>query len=134
VSFHDDKPGPSNRRFGLVIGAILAAFGAFPLVHDREPHVPLLAIGAALVVTGLVLPRALAWPKRGWMALGAVLGRVTNPILLGLLYFVVVTPFAFVVRMFGAEPLTLAVDKTRATYWSPREQRRIDPDTLKRPF
>jgi hypothetical protein len=66
--------------------------------------------------------------------LGGALAKVVNPIVLALLFFVAVTPMAFVMRMLGKRPLRLAPDRTAATYWIKREPPQGGASSMKRQF
>jgi hypothetical protein len=63
------------------------------------------SIGAVLILLGATFPDALRPVYRAWMGLALVLSRVTTPIFMGIVYFLVVTPIALVMRVFGYDPL-----------------------------
>jgi len=95
------------RRFGLTTGAIVAAlFGlGFPWLLDRPlPPWPFV-LGAVLALWALVHPRSLEPVYLAWMKLGLLLNRITTPIILGTLFFLVFTPIASVMRLFGRDPM-----------------------------
>jgi hypothetical protein len=63
------------------------------------------ALAVLLIVPALVFPRSLSWIYRRWMALGHVLGWVNTRIILGLIFYGVVTPIGFVRRLLGKDPM-----------------------------
>jgi hypothetical protein len=67
-----------------------------------EPGVVLAAIGTALILGGLVLPGRLGPVFRAWMGLAHLLSRVTTPLFLGFVFFIVLTPIGLVMRLFGS--------------------------------
>ena len=75
-------------------------------------------VGTLLAASALVVPTRLGPVSRGWMAFAHRLSRVTTPILLAVIYFVVLTPTGLVMRLFGRRPLSRSRD--RATFWVPR--------------
>jgi hypothetical protein len=129
------EPG-SDRAFGCTVGTILMVIGAAKAfaAGTLSPMACLIFMtGAVLLLLGIVVPSRLSVLNKSWLKLGIAIGRVINPIILALLFFLVVTPTAFVMRMFGRRPLRLAPDRTAATYWIERNP--VDqPSSMKRQF
>jgi hypothetical protein len=112
----------SNRKFGLTLGiiAILFSIGS-ALVRHQPPRLWLAGLGAFLVVLALVTPSWLGPLNRLWFRFGLLLARVTNPIVMGILFFGVMTPMAWFVRLRGQDLLRLKRDSAAASYWIDRE-------------
>lgn len=97
----------AGRRFGLTVGgafvvlAAIAAWRGWPVVSAVAG-----VLGLGLTIAGLAIPTRLGPVERGWMRLAAVISRVTTPIVMGVLYFVVITPVGLLTRIFGHHPLT----------------------------
>lgn len=109
-----------GRRFALTVGGaflVLAALSRWR-GHDVAPAT-LAAIGALLLLAGLVAPGYLSPVFRGWMALGLLISRVTTPAFMALLYFGAITPMALVMRVLGRSPLRGAPGET--TFWARHE-------------
>lgn len=106
-----------SRRFGLLVGAVFVAIALISRWRGRSEEVvwTLGAIGAVLVVAGALVPVALGPVYRGWMALARGLSRVTTPIFMGVVYFVVMTPMGLVRRLVGSNPLV--VKETADGFW-----------------
>jgi hypothetical protein len=108
------KPAlPSNRSFGWTFT------GVFALGAILYPWVIALAAATALVT--LVRAQWLAPLNRAWMAFGAVLHRVVSPVVLGIIYFGVFTPVAYVMRAAGRDVLARRFDKQLPSYWIDRD-------------
>ncbi len=103
---------PSDRSFGFLVAAGLGALGM------RHPW--LLAAGAVLAVVAAVLPRILRGPKRVWLSLGFLLSLIANPLVLGVLFFAVITPTGLLMRAVGRDPLHLKPNARLPTYWIKR--------------
>ena len=71
---------------------------------------------------------------KGWMAFAHALGWVNTRILLVLFFFVVITPAAVVMRLFGKDLLSLRLEPGAETYWKPKEQSPLDPQSYLRQF
>ena len=82
-----------------------------------------MSLAGALLLLAFVAPSLLRQPKRAWLFLGFLLGMVVNPIVLGFLFFVVITPAALIMRLFGRDAMRLRGDRDASTYW----QIRSDP-------
>ena len=108
-----------GRRFGLTVGAaflVLAAIGLWR-GHVVAPTV-FATLGIPLIVAGLVVPTRLGPVFRAWMDFAHRLSRITTPILLAVIYFVVLTPTGLVMRLFGRRPMHRPV--SHPSFWLPR--------------
>jgi hypothetical protein len=120
------------RRFGVVVGAAFLVFGGISRWrgHSVAPEV-MWTVGGALVVAGLLIPGQLGPVYRAWMGLAHALSKITTPIFMGLIYFVVFTPIGLVRRAFGANSLVRAKGDSFWITRAPGTARRGD---LKRQF
>ena len=90
-------------------------------------------LGVALIVPGLLAPRLLGPVQRVWMRAAHVMGEVNSRIILGIFYFVVFTPFGFVLRRFR-DPLDRSLTDGRTSDWIRREPVPVDPARYERQF
>jgi len=80
------------------------------------------------------------WPailvplNRLWFRLGRLLHRVVNPLVMGLLFFVVITPYGLLMRLFGKRPLALEFDRGAASYWLARNTNELQPGPMTRQY
>ena len=108
-----------GRRFGLTVGGAFLAIAAFFWWRDHPTRAAVVAaLGGALALAGLAIPARLGPVFRGWMRFGHAISRVTTPIFLGIVYFLVILPFGVVRRALGKNALTRA--QTAAGYWVSR--------------
>jgi hypothetical protein len=96
---------------------LLAALAAWPVLRGGHLRVGLLAGGVVLVLLGAVWPRALRGVNRLWLLLGQALGRVTNPLVAGLLFLLLITPLGLLLRRMGRLSLRLRKDSPARSYW-----------------
>jgi hypothetical protein len=95
-----------GRRFAFTVGAaflVLAALSRWR-GHPAAPIV-LGALGTLLLAAGMLAPGRLGPAYRAWMGLALAVSKVTTPILLGVVYFGVLTPTGILMRLFGRRPL-----------------------------
>ena len=113
--------GPSDRKFGLTIGAVLGIIGVVRLIFHHSHWAWWLGAGLAFILFGLLWPAALHPLNRAWMLLGLVLYKIVNPIVMALLFFTTITPVGALMRLCGKDPLRLRRDPAAASYWIARD-------------
>lgn len=115
-------PLPSNRKFGIIIGAILMAFGTVPwlLGRSQELNLILLIMGGALFLLGLVVPAILAPLNYGWMKIGLLLGAIVNPLVMLVMFLVAFLPIALILRAARRDALQLKRKQGTESYWNER--------------
>ena len=122
------------REFGLVTGGIIAGlFGLFfPWVLEVAiPYWPWI-VGGTLGAWALITPSTLRPFYRTWMRFALILSRITTPLIMGLVYCLVITPTAFIMRAMGRDPMTRRFDKNASTYRTP--SKKAPKDQMERPF
>jgi hypothetical protein len=106
-------------KFALTVGGAFLVLALFFRWRERESAAVVLAtIGGVLVLAGLVMPTRMGPVQAAWMALGHAIGRVTTPIILGILYFGLLTPMGLLRRTFGGNPIRH--DESSGSFWIDR--------------
>jgi hypothetical protein len=105
------------------MGAAFLLIGLAPLRHAKPVRLWSLALSAAILLLAWIRPAVLHPANGMWMALGRFLGKVVNPVVTGLLFYLVFTPAAMVLRWLGKDPLRLRMDRAAPTYWIERGAR-----------
>ncbi len=127
-SFHESYEreeeivGSSDRSFGIVFTVVFTVIGLWPLLGANPPRWWSLAIAAAILAVSLLRPGLLARPNKLWMRFGLLLHKVTNPIIMGLLFFVVMTPMGLGRRLFVRDPMNLKRREDLESYWVSRDE------------
>jgi hypothetical protein len=119
----------AEREFGLIVGGIFALLGAWWLYRGKFTNVAqiMAALGLLLVMLGLVFPRVLIYPNKAWMLLAEVLAFVSTRIILGIVFFFIVTPIGFIKRLMGWDPLSRRARSSGESHWKPYSERQRDP-------
>jgi large-conductance mechanosensitive channel len=138
-NYGDDEPpqAGSDRAFGCTVGTVLMVIGAAKafVAGAVTPASFLIVVpGTVLLLLGIVAPSRLSALNRFWLKIGAVISKIVNPIILAVLFFLVISPMALVMRIAGRRPLRLAPDRTAASYWIARERSEGEPSSMKRQF
>jgi hypothetical protein len=126
--------GPSNRAFGLVFMAVFALIGALPLAWGGRVRPWSLTVAGGFLIVALTLPAVLSPLNRLWLRFGLLLHRIVNPIILGIMFFLVITPMGVLMRLFGKDLLKLRRDPTVASYWVGRTPPGPTPTSLNHQF
>lgn len=121
---HKDIPVKQLRHFGWLMGGFFAIISFWPLVFRGE-GIRLWAgiIAGAFAVLGMVFPTGLTPIYRGWMFFGEKIGWLNSRILLGLVFYALLTPISFLMVALGKRPLQLKFDPNAETYRVPKEAR-----------
>lgn len=110
---------PSNKKFGLffaIIFFILATY--FFYLNNQIASSSLLILSIIFLITSLLKPNLLLPLNKLWMKLGISLGMIFNPIVMGILFFGLITPYAIMMRIMGRDVLHLK--KSNKSHWIPR--------------
>jgi hypothetical protein len=112
------------RSFGLLVGGVFSVIGLWPILFRGEPmRVWAVGIGALLMVLGGIVPSVLAPVHKGWMWIGHVLGWINTRILLGIVFYGLVTPTGIVFRLLGKDTMRQAFAQDSGTYRVVRKPR-----------
>jgi hypothetical protein len=126
--------GSSDRSFGLVFAVAFSVIAAWPMRLGQTPHWWAFVVAGAFASLAIVKPAWLGIANRQWTQLGVLLGKITSPIALGVLFYAVITPIGMLMRLVGNNPLRLQNDKAADTYWIRRTPPGPPRDSLNNQF
>jgi len=122
-----------GRSFGLTVGTAFLVFGGIALWRGRVLSAQVLGGAGTLLLLGAVaVPAKLKPAERAWMFLATQMSRVMTPIIMGIIYFLVLTPIAWVVRNTGGNPLVHRSGE--AGYWFIRDGGENGKNDMRRQF
>ena len=130
----DHLQGSSDRVFGLVFSVFWSVVALAPLMKSGPIRVWAVVIAAAFVLAALVKPTLLGPLNQVWQRLGRLLRKVTNPIVMAILFFSTVVPFGLIMRLLKRDVLHLNWERESATYWIPRNPPGPRPDSMRDQF
>ena len=110
------------RKFGLTVGTVLLLVGIVLYLTGKSSSVVFGGIGFLLILFGLILPSILKPLNKIWMTLAVILGWFMSRLILFILFYIVITPIGFILRMAGKDFLNLRTDKNSDSYWEKREK------------
>lgn len=131
---HDEVRGPSDRSFGLVFAVVFAVIGLLPLVFGGGVRLWALLFGATFLVVALLIPSVLGPLNRWWLRFGLLLHRIVSPLVLGIMFFLVITPMGLLMRTFGKDLLRLRFERSLPSYWIDRTPPGPAPESMTEQF
>ena len=108
----------SNKSFGLVFFVIFIIIALWPLLNDGNIRIWSIIFSIIFLILGLLNSKILTPFNKLWMRLGALLGIIVSPIVMGVVYFGIITPIGLIMKLFGKDVLNLKLDKNKKTYWT----------------
>ena len=121
----------SNRSFGLLFFVVFLIVSLWPLINEDSIRIWSVIVSAVFLILGLVNSKLLTPLNLLWFKFGMILGSIISPIVMGIIFFLVVTPIGFILRILGKDLLNKKYDKKKETYWIKRD---TSIGTMKRQF
>lgn len=119
VEFRAVSP-PTDRKFGLTVGAILIALAGarWTLSGASSLALALLGVGCVLILLGAIAPQLLKPANRAWMAMGALMAAILNPIVMLMMFGIIFVPVGLATRVFGRDILQRRPKPESESYWT----------------
>ena len=126
---------PSERRFGLLFTVVFALVGIYAHFKGWQQTyvISLAGLSGLIVLITIAAPKLLAPFNRLWFQLGQLMGRIVSPIVLGAIFFLILTPVAVVTRLFGRDELRLK-RKAVNSYWVERKSENSTAESFKNQY
>ena len=112
---------PTNRNFGLVFFIIFLFISLYPLLKNENIRYWSLTISLTFLILGIINSKLLTPLNKAWIKFGIFLGKIMTPIVMGLIFFLVVTPTSIILKIIGKDVLKLKKNKSE-TYWLTKEE------------
>jgi len=106
----------SNRSFGLVFFVVFLLISIYPLLHGQNLRFWSLIVAIIFLALGLLNSKILTPLNKIWFKFGLLLGSIISPIIMSIIFFFVVTPISFVMKILGKDILNLKLNNNN-TYW-----------------
>ena len=111
-----EKNKSSNRSFGIVFFLVFLLISFYPLIKDGDIRLWSLIVSFIFLILGLINSKILTPLNKIWFKFGILLGKIVSPIVMGVIFFFVVTPIGFIMRLLGKDVLNLKYNKNKS-YW-----------------
>ena len=106
----------SNRSFGIVFFIVFLLIAIYPLINNEGLRIWSIIIAIFFLILGLINSKVLTPFNKLWFKFGLLLGKIISPIIMGIIFFLVVTPIAFIMRTICKDLLNLKFNKNKS-YW-----------------
>ena len=107
----------SNRSFGIVFFVVFLLIALYPIINSEEIRIWSLIISFIFIILGLLNSKILTPLNKLWFKFGVILGKIISPIIMGIIFFLVVTPIGLIMKVLGKDLLRLKYNKKDNTYW-----------------
>ena len=124
----------SDRNFGLVFAAFFGLLGALGVWHGTARWPIWLGLAVVMLILAFAAPKLLSPLNWVWTKIGLLLHAIVNPVMLGVLFYVCVTPVFHLMRLSGKDPLRRRYYAAADTYWIDRDPPGPQPDTFRKQF
>jgi len=112
----DDIKIGSNRSFGIVFFIVFFLIATYPLINGNEIRLWSLVISIIFLFLGLINSKILNPFNKLWFKFGIFLGKIISPLIMGIIFFIVVTPIGFLMRLLNKDLLNLKFNNN-SSYW-----------------
>ena len=106
----------SNKSFGVVFFIVFLIVSIYPLINNGELRIWSLITAIIFLILGLINSKVLTPLNKLWIKFGLLLGKVVSPLIMGIIFFLVVTPTALIMRIIGKDLLNLRFNNKKS-YW-----------------
>ena len=106
----------SNKSFGVVFFIVFLLIAIYPLINNGELRIWSLIIAIIFLILGLINSKVLTPLNKLWFKFGLLLGKVISPLIMGIIFFLVVTPTGLIMRIIGKDQLNLKFNNKKS-YW-----------------
>ena len=121
----------SNRNFGLVFFIVFLIISTWPLTNEEPVRIWSAIISSVFLILGLMNSKLLTPLNKLWFKFGMILGAIVAPVVMGVVFFLVITPIGLFMKIIGKDLLNIKYDKRKKTYWI---KRNTPINTMKRQF
>ena len=106
----------SNRSFGIVFFVVFLIIALYPLLNNESIRIWSIIISLVFLILGLINSKVLNPLNKLWFKFGILLGKIISPLIMGLIFFLVVTPIGILMRILGKDLLNLKYNANKS-YW-----------------
>ena len=106
----------SNKSFGIVFFLVFLIISVYPLLNNEDIRIWSLIISLVFLLLGILNSKLLTPLNKIWFKFGILLGKTISPLIMGLIFFFVVTPIGLIMKLFGKDLINLKYH-SKDTYW-----------------
>lgn len=134
IQSHQREQVSSPRSFGFVFAVVFAIVALWPLFGGGALRLWSTGLSVVFLLLALVAPNVLQPLNRLWFKFGELLGRIVTPIIMGIMFYLVFTPMALIIRVLGKDLLSLKLHTDADSYWVKRDRKEREMGSMKNQF
>ena len=112
----------SVKSFGILFAIVFLIIATWPLLNSEEIRIWSLVVSVIFLILGLIKSKILNPLNNFWIKLGELLGKIIAPIVMLFIFFVIITPMSFLVKIMRKDLLNVKFDKNKSSYWIERDE------------
>ncbi len=124
------KKNENNKSFGILFFIVFFLIAIWPIIDSGSIRIWSIVLSFVFLILGILNSKILSPLKSAWIKLGEVLGKIIAPIVMGFIYFLIITPIGILMRLIGKDLLSIKYNKNNS-YWIKRAK---NINTMKRQF
>lgn len=124
----------ADRSFGLLFSAVLYLIAIYPLFKGGTIHFWAIFIGSIFLIAAIFRPSLLSKLNRCWIKLGLLQHKLISPVILAALFFLILTPYAYLLKIFRKDVLQLSFEPMSESYWILISSEELDRKSMKNQF
>tara|TARA_B100000965_G_scaffold341620_1_gene310482 strand:- start:15 stop:392 length:378 start_codon:yes stop_codon:yes gene_type:complete len=124
------KKNENNKSFGILFFIVFFLIAIWPIIDSGSIRIWSIVLSFVFLILGILNSKILSPLKSAWIKLGEVLGKIIAPIVMGFIYFLIITPIGILMRLIGKDLLSIKYNKNNS-YWIKRAK---NINTMRRQF
>ena len=116
------KENKSNKSFGIIFFIVFLIIGFWPLINGEGVRIWSILVSLSFLILGLLNSKILSPLSYSWIKLGIIIGNFISPIIMAIIFYLLISPFGIVMRIFGKDLLMKKYSK-KSSYWIKREKK-----------
>ncbi len=115
------KTKSNEKSFGILFFVVFTIVGIWPLINENPIRLWAIILGLFFLIISLIKPSLLKYLNIYWIKLGEILGKFIAPIVMMIIFFLLITPLSFILKIFGKDILNIKYNNFK-TYWIKRKK------------
>ena len=124
------RKNENNKSFGILFFIVFFLIAIWPIIDSGSIRIWSIVLSFVFLILGILNSKILSPLKSAWIKLGEVLGKIIAPIVMGFIYFLIITPIGILMRLIGKDLLSIKYNKNNS-YWIKRAK---NINTMRRQF
>jgi len=122
IKSHHNIEASNERSFGMVFSVFFGILSIYPIINGKNINLVFLTISFIMLIITFIRPNLLYFPNKIWFKFGILLGNVVSPLVMGIIFFLTVTPTGIIMKLIRKDLLKKKLDIKEKTYWNKKNK------------